>query len=291
MTWGVDYASVDGNLRPDLGKFKAAGGSFAWLRASFGEYQTHGAWRIVPDPTFARDWGTLAAAGLVRGAYMGPAVMASHTPEEQVGVFKTSVDASGGLRPGVDFPPCLDVEFPQGISGTGLDRAGVLTWIRAAVAEMRRLFGCWPIIYTSGRVWNDTDADCLGAPPAPDLVECPLWLARYAYATRQQAVIPPLPMSPPVPTPWGDEWHAHQGQGDALGVPGFSATVDVDRFRGAAQGDHGGHVAWAQRRLKVTADGSFGTDTAAAVRQVQASRGLPTDAIIGPRTFCAIAAE
>lgn len=293
MTWGVDYASVDGNHPPDFNAFKKAGGSFVWIRASYGAYDAgHNAWRMVPDPAFARDWAALKnfQPDLRRGAYMGPAVLASHTPEEQIGVFRAAVQDVGGLIPGIDFPPCLDIEFPQGIKGTGLDAAGVLDWVRRAVAEMRRLFGCWPIIYTSGRVWNDTDADCLANPPAPDLVSCPLWLARYAYATRQPAVLPPPDGAPPpVPTPWGDEWHAHQDQGDALGVPGFTATTDVDRFRVAKQGDHGGHVAWYQRKRGLVADGAFGPATAADVKAFQTSRGLVADAVIGVGTFCAAA--
>jgi GH25 family lysozyme M1 (1,4-beta-N-acetylmuramidase) len=289
VTWGVDYAGVDGNKPPDLAAFKRAGGAFVWVRASFAYYDPgHKAWVLARDPVFARDWAAIGAAGLPRGAYMGPAIMASHSATEQVGVFYASVAAAGGLRPGIDFPPCLDIEFPQGIVGTGLNRAGVLKWIREAVAEMTRLFGVRPIIYTSGRVWNDVDADCLGGPPAPDLSDCPLWLARYAYATRRPAVIPPpdnLP-APPVPHPWGDEWHAHQDQGDAIGCPGFSATVDIDRMRPAAKrGDVGGHVAWYQRRRGLAPDGHFGPKTDADVRQFQRDRGLAETGEIDLQTF------
>jgi GH25 family lysozyme M1 (1,4-beta-N-acetylmuramidase) len=298
MTWGADYASIDGNKPPDFDAFRRAGGSMLWVRGSFGYYHPgHKAWAIVPDPACHRDWSAIAAAGLVRGAYVGPSIMASHTAEEQVAVFKAALDAVGGLRRGVDFPPCLDVEFPSGIKGTGLNRAGVLQWIRDAVAAVRRLFGCWPLIYTSGRVWNDVDLDCLGNPPAPDLVECPLWLARYAYKKRQPAVIPPPNLqAPPVPTPWGDSWHAHQDQGDALGTPGFTSTVDIDRWRACELGSSGGHVAWAQRRLKsmiaygqLAVDGAFGPQTLSAVRALQANAGLPTTGAIDPKTFCALA--
>lgn len=290
--FGVDYASVDGGSAPNLTAFKHAGGSFVWLRCSFGLFdKSHNAWKIVPDSTFARDWASLAAAGLMRGAYMGPAISASHSAEEQVGIAHAAIAAHGGLVPGKDFPFCIDLEFPKGIAGTGLDRAGVLKWVRAAVAEAKRLFGCWPIIYTSGRVWNDNDTDCLGDPPAPDLTRCPLWLARYAYPTNAPAVIPPPDgPAPPVPHPWLDEWHAHQDQGDALGVPGFTCTVDIDRFRVARQGDHGGHVAWLQRALGMSViDGVFGPATATAVHKLQVAHGLTPDEVVGPRTFAAVA--
>jgi GH25 family lysozyme M1 (1,4-beta-N-acetylmuramidase) len=292
MTWGCDYASVDGNKPPNFAAFKAAGGSFVWIRGSFSYYDPgHASWITKGDPTFARDWKALGAAGLVRGAYLFPVLEATLNAREQVAVFKAAVDAAGGLRPGVDLPPCLDVEFPgKGIADTGRDRAGVLAWVRDAVAALRQTFGCWPIIYTSGRVWNDTDADCLGNPAAPDLVECPLWLARYAYATRQPAVLPPPEgPAPPVPSPWGDAWHAHQDQGDALGVPGFTATVDVDRFRAAKQGDRGGHVAWAQRKLKIAADGVLGPLTRQAIATYQHTHGLSVNDSVDLATFCSLA--
>lgn len=277
MSWGVDYASVDRNKLPDYKQLKVAGCEFVWLRASYG---------VMPDQTFARDWADLATAGFVRGAYMFPVLPLTATPERQVQVFVDAVKAHGGLRPGIDFPPCLDIEFPgHGIAATGLDRVGVMAWLRRAIAALRAVFGCWPILYTSGRVWNDHDADCLGNPPAPDLVECPLWLARYPYKTREPAVLPPPAglLAPPVPTPWGDAWVAHQYQGDALGVPGMSSTVDVDRFRVARLGDHGGHVALAQRRMRLTADGVFGPLTERAVK-VHSAAG-----VIDPPTFAAIA--
>jgi hypothetical protein len=291
MSWGVDYASVDGNRPPNWATFKAAGGSFAWLRASFAYYDhSHAAWALVSDPTFARDWKSIPAE-LIRGAYMGPAIMTSHSAEEQVAVFEKAVRNQGGLRAGLDFAPCIDAEFPQGISGTGMDRAGVVEWLRKAAVAMKSAFGVSPIIYTSGRVWNDSDTDCLGDPFAPaELLACDLWLARYAYKTRIQAILPPPDGNdPPVPHPWGDEWMAHQDQGDALGVPGFSATTDVDRFRGAIQGDHGGHVKRAQERLGLAStDGVFGQETAAALRAYQTLAGLRPDAILGPKSYCAL---
>lgn len=290
--WGIDYASVDGNKPPSYRALIAAGASFVWIRGSYAYWNAaHAAHVVVSDPAFARDWSGLGSTSLRRGAYLFPVPQAVATPEEQVGVFSRAVAAAGGLRPGVDFPPCLDVEFPNGIAGTKLTRPALLDWIRRAVAAMRKEFGCWPIIYTSGRVWNDHDADCLGGPAAPDLVDCPLWLARYAYKTRQPAVLPPPAslQAPPVPSPWGDEWHAHQYQGDALGVPGFTSTVDVDVFRTARLGDLGGHVAWAQRKLGLVADGNFGPKTDAAVKAFQTSRGLAADGVIGPGTFAALA--
>jgi len=288
VTWGVDYASVDGQHPPDFAALARAGCSFVWLRASFGAYDSgHKAWRLLPDATFARDWHQLTGH-FVRGAYMGPAIMASHSPEEQVGVFKAAVDAQGGFMRGVDLPPCLDVEFPQGIAGTGMTRSQVVAWIETAVAEMRRLFGVAPIIYTSARVWDGTDTDCLGSPSTPDLLDCPLWLARYLYPARQPAVLPPPESSPPCPHQWADEWVAHQDQGDALGVPGLSSTTDIDRWRPAKLGDRGGHVTLIQKRLHLPTDGVFGPQTRNAVFNFQAAHGLAQDGEVGIHTGAAL---
>lgn len=291
--WGVDYGSVDGNDPPDFRKLRAAGGSFVWIRASFCAWDRgHKAWHVAQDSSLIRDWQAARAAGLVRGAYMFPVLECSATPEEQVANFVQALGAAGGMRNGVDLPPCLDVEFPgRGIADTGLDRDGVVAWIRRAVTALRASFGCWPIIYTSKRVWCDDDADCLANPTTPDLAQCYLWLARYAYATRKPAVLPPpdaIP-APPCPDQWVDAWVAHQDQGDALGVPGFSATVDVDRFRTARKGDRGGHVARYQRALKVASDGAFGPQTEDAVRRFQVASAIPATGVVDAATFAKLA--
>jgi peptidoglycan hydrolase-like protein with peptidoglycan-binding domain len=286
MTWGVDYASVDDGGTaagaPDLGKLKSAGCEFVWLRSTY---------ICAIDHSFVRDWAALARAGLVRGAYMFPVLGSKFTAEQQVAAFAGVVRAAGGLRAGVDLPPCIDVEFPgRGVAVTGLDRAGVLRWLKTAVAALHTAFGVWPFIYTSGRVWNDTDTDCLGNPTADELVSCPLWLARYAYKTRIPAVLPPpVTAALPVPHPWGDTWFAHQDQGDALGVPGLKATADVDRFRTAVRGDRGGHIAYVQAKLGLTADGAFGPATEAATRAYQTGHGLSVTGAFDLATFCSLA--
>ena len=291
MSFGYDIASVDGNRPPHWPDVLSSGASFIWYRASFAYWDaSHAAWACVGDPACHRDWATIPSA-LVRGAYLFPVLEASQSPEEQVGVFKTSTDAIGGLRPGIDMAPALDIEFPGGIAKTGLDIPGVLAWLRRAIAEMERVFGCRPILYTSGRVWNGTDADCLGNPAAPDLIDCPLWLARYPYKTRIPAVLP-LPgnlLSPPVPTPWSGAWALHQFQGDALGVPGFTSTVDISRFHTLSPGDHDPLVFWYKRKLGLPASDKYDAAMLVSVKNLQASKSLTVDGILGVRSFCAVA--
>jgi GH25 family lysozyme M1 (1,4-beta-N-acetylmuramidase) len=282
MIIGLDYASVDGDAAPNWDRAKDAGARFAVIR---GSYET---W---VDPTLKRDWQTVAGAGLKRSAYLFPVMTAGHAePAAQVKAFADAVAAIGGLdRDGL--PPALDIEFPGGIAKTGRTRDELMTWIRAAVAALKETFRVWPMIYTSGRVWNDTDTDCLGNPQAPDLVDCPLWLAHYSW----KAKIPlqrDAGQAPRVPTPWADadNWWFHQYQGDALPFPGFTSTVDVSRFNVMSPGVKGARVAWVQRKIQMTGgtEGVYDDDLKAALVKFQTDHGLDGDGIVGLATFSAL---
>lgn len=285
---GIDYASVSGNKVPDLAKAKKAGLNYAIVRATYG---------LTMDSTFQRDWKALQKAGIVRGAYMFPVMAANRAPEPQVARFVDAVKKAGGLIPGVDLPPVFDVEFPKGIKATGMTRLKCLDWVLHAVNLLEDAFGCAPILYTSARVWDGEDEDSLDADrvPVPDLVECPLWLARYPYKIRIASHHRPEERDglkiPPVPVQLGDAsdvWF-HQYQGDAVGFPGFSSTVDLNRFFPLSMGAKGDRVRTVQRKLKLKVDGVWGPKTDAAVRAFQKAYGLAVDGVVGPRTFAALA--
>jgi GH25 family lysozyme M1 (1,4-beta-N-acetylmuramidase) len=274
---GADWASVDGDRTPDIGAAKGVGVRFAIVRASYG---------TMPDHTAARDQGALRAAGVTFGAYAFPIIAkGGASPEAQVAAFI----ASAGLLPGIDLPPILDVEFPHGIASTGYTRVEILAWLRAAVAALREHYGCWPMVYTSARVWDGSDTDCLAAPPTPDLVDCPLWLSRYPYQYRIPAVHDAHVVDalewPANPKSWGtDNCWLHQYQGDALSMPGFSSTVDLSRFHLLSSAGTGSRVSWVQRRLDTTEG-----DVWSALVTFQKQHGLVGDGVIGPKTFAALA--
>lgn len=285
MYLGIDIASVDGNKLVDWTAARAAGVRFAVFR---GTYKT---WI---DPTWAKEAARCRAAGIVVGAYLFP-VMALDAPSavEQVGTLASAL----GPIPLGDLAPTLDVEFPGGIAKTGRSRSELLAWVVEAVTEMRRVFRVTPMIYTSARVWDGEDADSLNADELADLppgitglVECPLWLARYPYKTRIDAVTEASTVDalalPPVPEAWGPSnvW-IHQYQGDALRLSGFTSTADLNRFFDLRIGSTGDRCKWLQRRLGLSQDGIFGPNTHKAVEDYQRVNGLTVDGIVGPRTF------
>jgi GH25 family lysozyme M1 (1,4-beta-N-acetylmuramidase) len=282
MILGLDYASVDENARPDLEAACAAGVRFAIVRASYS---------TLPDPTCTRDRDAIRAAGLVFGAYTFPVTnVNAPDPEEQIETYI----ASAGLIPGCDLPPVLDLEWPHGIAATGRTPAGNVAWIGRAVAAIQQATGVAPIIYSSARVLDGTDTDALGGAADTVIAGCPAWCARYAFRGRIPAVLQEAAVHPPpVPRALGDAdaWWIHQYQGDAVQMPGFSSTVDLDRFNPLCRGAHGTRVLWAQRRLGL-AEGTPGTwDDVMddAVRSFQAAHGLVADGVIGPATFAALA--
>lgn len=153
------------------------------------------------------------------------------------------------------------------------------------------------MLYTSGRVWHED----LGDVRAPELADrCPLWLARYPFAGDQAPILDAMrvldankahPVT--VPPQLGDrgDWVIHQFQGNAVRCPGLAhGRVDVNRFNVARPGDTGDRVTWVQRKLKLPeTSGTLDVETAAALRTFQAERGLAADAVVGPRTFAALA--
>lgn len=278
MSLVLDWAGVDRDAPPDLTKPRELGVRACVVRSTYS---------TSDDPTDQRDRAAILAAGMVFGAYMFPVFdRGAPSPADQVAAF-----VRGTTLTRRDFPPVLDVEFPHGIAATGRTRAEIAAMIREFARLLRDAFGAMPMIYTSGRVWNGSDADCLGAPALPDLAECPVALARYPYKYRIDPQLQELSHAydPPAPA-FSGAWFWHQFQGDAVHFPGFTSTVDVGRIRVTRAGDTGDHVRWIQRRAGV-AEGVPGVmcpATVEAVRREQATAGLDIDGVVGAGTFAVL---
>lgn len=298
MILGLDTASVAGNKNPDWQKARAAGFSFAIIRAN---------WGTTIDKVFSRDWDKIKAAGMTRGAYMFlRSDKKAATPEVQAETFIKAV----GKLDLTDFPPVLDVEYGgNGRSDTGLTVAQCLDRIHRAYEVLSKYYNANPIIYTSARVWLDD----LNNTNAPSLASSPLWLAQYVVGNSKPPLMTPSNIkNPPVPPPWaGDDkpntvlsprrkilytssnWWIHQFQGNAIKAPGFpTGNVDINRFNVMLKGEQGTRVKWAQRNLgMLRINGIFDNTMDKAVRAFQETYGLVSDGIIGPRTFAIMAWE
>jgi GH25 family lysozyme M1 (1,4-beta-N-acetylmuramidase) len=277
---GLDTASVAGNKNPNWSQARdEASISFAIIRSN---------WGLSQDSVFKRDWPKIKAAGIVRGAYLFlrfPHPKYGMKAPDPVSQARALINTVGNLNES-DFPPTLDVEFPGGRNVTGLTAQQCLEGTRAAWKVLKDHYGVAPIIYTSARVWKED----LSNLPAPDLVESPLWLARYPFkpgpAVRDSRVS--SISTPPVPPPWGDatNWWIHQYQGDAVKLPGFpTGNIDMNRFNIMRMGATGDRVKWVQRRLGVAQSGRFDAAMFGVLQAFQNKKGLVPNGIVDPRTF------
>lgn len=289
MQLGIDYASVDDNAPPNwtLAKQPSADGSrltFAIVRGAYGNWS---------DTTCIRDWAGIKAAGLVRGSYLYPRYKNGQgelmSITSQVAALQQAIKAGGGLDAYKDLPPAIDIESSGSPTAFGCTAEQALVWYREIWNEMQLAFGVRPLIYTSGRVWMED----LDNQMAPDLATSAAWLAKpwpwKAKTTAHRDITKPFSngaYDPQVPIPWGGgNWWIHQYQGDAIHFPGFTNTVDVNRFNLMRIGEKGARVSWVQRRVGANPDGDFGPKTETAVKTFQSQHKLTADGVIGPLTF------
>lgn len=284
MIFGVDCADVETSPKTQWSIAKAQGPlSFAILRATYG---------ATVDVEFKASWPRIQAIAVPRGAYLFLRFpeQGNEAPEpaKQVAAFSEVV----GPLSSSDLPPILDVEFPgKGRVATGMTAAEALAWVQTAVDALVAQYRVAPMIYTSARVWHED----LGDIAAPALADCPLWLARYFWAAhttaaRSAGAFAGGHLDPPVPPPWSDadNWWIHQYQGDAIGFPGFTSTVDVNRFNPLTEGAHGARVRWLERRLGLPETGELGDALHEQLIAFQRANQLVADGIVGPRTFAAL---
>jgi GH25 family lysozyme M1 (1,4-beta-N-acetylmuramidase) len=294
---GIDYASIDNNEPPSwsLAKQPSSDGSalqFVMLRATYGDWI---------DTDFLRDYNSIRAAGLLRGAYMYPRYKNGQgvimTPDVLVDTLKRALTQAGYIK-GVDLPPVIDIESSGSPTASGVSAENALKWYERIYELLKAEYGVAPIIYTSGRVWREDLHNLM-----TEMTDCALWLAKpwpWAVRTPAQRSITQAfsggKYDPEVPIPWGGgNWVIGQYQGDSLGWPGIlrpanqPGQVDCNRFHTIKEGYKGALVKYYQKRLKPfytgTVDGDFGPKTTAAVKAFQSKHGLVADGIIGVRTF------
>lgn len=198
---GIDVASWQG--QPDWRKVAASGVQFAITKA------TEGVGYL--NPTFARNWLEIRAAGLKRGAYHF-AELGVNQPEAEADYFLANVSRVGGLAAGDML--ALDLEDKDGSLGR-MPEGAVAAWALAWLRYVERQAGVVPLLYTGAPVISEhglTD---------PAFARYPLWLASYRETP------------PPVPAPWASIaiWQ-HSDKGT---VPGIVGNVDLNRFLGTAE--------------------------------------------------------
>lgn len=194
---GVDVASHQG--QPDWRAVAASGVSFAITKATGGTWYT--------NPTFARNWLEIKAAGMVRGAYhyafeSSGQDLPGDGPEAEADYFCLALERAGGAAPGDLL--ALDIEDGEGMLGEWC-----LRWLKRVEQRTR----IRPLVYTGA--WF---AGPHGLAKTPELADYALWLAAYQTAP------------PAAPAPWDSVaiWQ-HTDKGS---VPGIAGGVDMNRFDG-----------------------------------------------------------
>lgn len=276
---GVDYYYPETAAGVDLKKARAAGIRYAIVKAIDGRGDG-----VTPsrDPAWARDQQKILDAGMIRGAYLFVCYprkgRRTPEPEAQAKAYVDYVQLTNK-----DFVPMFDVEEESDL----LSADEMYDWTVRVVTALALHYKAMPGMYTSNRVWKEN----LNSHSAGYLLPCPLWLAKpWPWPVRTPAHFTGMPAGPTTIPQWGNQWWIYQYQGDALGVPGFPSTCDLNAFNLLVKGSKGDAVAWAQRRLpgNLVIDGDFGPLTGASVRTFQAANGLAADEQIGPATFACL---
>lgn len=206
---GIDAARYQGEI--DWRRARAAGVSFAWLKATEGGDHV--------DPGFSVNAHRARAAGIPVGAYHF--YYFCRPAEDQARWFIRNVPARAG-----DLPPVLDIEWNH--TSPSCRRRPPAHQVQA---EMRRFlailtahYGTRPIIYTTVDFWRDAGLRRFAGHE--------FWLRSVAGH--------PLDNYP------GADWSFWQYSGTGV-VPGVPGTVDMNAFAGSPAAWEGWLAARVQR--------------------------------------------
>ncbi|MCL4786054.1 MAG: peptidoglycan DD-metalloendopeptidase family protein [Verrucomicrobia bacterium] len=209
--YGVDVSSVgQGTINPEhWGQVKAAGKTFAWIRASKGNAESAGNCRSL-DPKFYSNVANAKAAGLVVGAYHAGNVVLYPAVEEAR--FFVSV-AGDYIKPGY-LRPVLDLESHLCGDPATLGPSALSTWVDQWAGEVRRLTGVTPIIYCSRSFISNL---------LPELAQkYDLWVANFTENPESVVNV----------APWSDWAVIQYSENGAIGgIP----RIDLNVFRGTME--------------------------------------------------------
>lgn len=211
---GIDVASHQHprGAAIDWVQVAGAGHRFAYVKATEGTTYT--------NPWFASDFAAAGAVGLYRGAYhyARPALPLS-TAEAQARYF---VSVAGSATGPMDLPLELDLEETG-----GLGQVELAEWARRFLAEVTRLTGKRPLVYTGRWFWQGNigvHGDDIGRTYR-------LWTADY-HCQRYDGTLWCDPTTdtynPPIYGGWG-QWTFWQNYSVGA-VPGIVGNVDMNRF-------------------------------------------------------------
>lgn len=261
MSLGIDYADEDGN-HVNAAAAVAGGVRLVGMRGAYGYGLT-----AQQDPTPARDAVGWRAAGAQVFAYLG--LNYTCVPEIQADALAASY-----TRQGTDLPVALDLEVNA--KQPGITPQQRVAWAERAVARLQQHYGAASVwIYTSLEQWldnfGDLDSTVLGA--------LPLWLKTpYPWNPRNAPHVTDTGPLGELPRPWRragspGAW-CQQFQGDCVGFPGMSSTVDISTFLPLHPTVSDPRWDWVYARC---APGTLGT--------WQTAHGLVVDGVVGPATF------
>jgi GH25 family lysozyme M1 (1,4-beta-N-acetylmuramidase) len=266
------------------------------------------------DSDFERNMKGALAAGFEPFAYCYVYPLAHIDPKAQAKLFVDRVYRYPQLK---GRPLFIDCEWPEVVAQPPRILKGWREWkcnpaqisayLRELFAEVERLSGVTPILYTYDYWWAAIrdGAPAYGFPTGADVswaAHYPLWMAWYVKGW------PKLGDAPRIPRPWSSwlfwQFDGNGGlrlpngvdadfcvfNGDAVALKALAsneavqeaALVDLNTVRGV------------QERLRELGfdpgpvDGLRGPKTNMAVAAFQAARGLVVDGVIGPATRAAL---
>jgi len=119
----------------------------------------------------------------------------------------------------------------------------------------------------------------------------------YPWKARNPPHPEDIPAAALVPVPWrtlgSPGAFIEQFQGDAIDVPGFTSTVDINEFRNYVASSSDPRTPWVRGKLNGAGFPTGATDAtlATAIRGFQARHGLSVDGVIGPMTWATLCAS